>query len=462
MVQLPWSLNALPCDPCCGDDTDCRNYFPCFIRNMRFFYAGLVEEEDPLDPGNPPVGTPLTQAVVKRVTVENLTNAQVSADWSTWNVINSQGAGGIDTAEFRGLPDQGCTFGIDVSTTDWFCGLGFRVRIEICNDTDDPIWFSPSHGNVSLAISFEDLNRACTVPLLTAEPSVPLEIAPATSIEFILDFGTANAFDSGCYGDCYDPSSGSIILEDANVDGIGDYFIDRVFNTRWDLASTCLLIETCVPEPPQSAFPGASVSTCVDLLCPPGGCITDLPPPIGVSDCACGCSGIEAMNNCAPPKEALSGDSDSGSVQICESSDDGIGVGETIIQIRNLGCKRVGSIDRPGLLQQFSFSLIGVTVGAGVVIDLALEDGDHPPHCAGYKIRWGVTEDVIFIEVDGFREENTVPLDYVPIASGGIPYLIAPANPAGIAFSSDIGVGAMTQFDDDEMTFFDDIVMENI
>ena len=188
-MQDPWAYNTAPCNECCaGIVAGCRYYFPCFIRNMIFQYAAIVAEDDGF--GAPDLAN-LSTAIVKRMTVTNNDTYEESADWSAFQEIDSDSAGGQVDIDFLGLLDQGCTFGITILTEHWVTGLGFKVKITLCNPNDHTIWVEPRHGGVSFSLSYEDVNKGCTAVLNTAQPAFT-QILAGDDHEFVLDFSPSS------------------------------------------------------------------------------------------------------------------------------------------------------------------------------------------------------------------------------------------------------------------------------
>ena len=172
------------------------------------------------------------------------------------------------------------------------------------------------------------------------------------------------------------------------------------------------------------------------------------------------------MSNCDPPKEQLIGsNSKNGSIQICESRNDGFGTGRQIVEVWNSDCKKVASIIRPTLTSSFTFQLHAPPGGTpkSVSVDLDFEPDYTVPHCTGYIINWGYAGNTLWLEVDGFREEQAL-TGYTAITPDGTAYALAQnstiAGIAGVTYSMDAGGGGMQQDDEEDMDFFDDVVME--
>ena len=392
MVQAQWEIHGVNCSDCCGPDDSCRPYPPCCIRDLRFKYTALVSTVD--------AAGPLSEATVKRMTIKNSCNGQVSVDHSRFDFFDSSGAEGATSVTFSGRADQGCLFGIDITAEDLMCVCPpgaprtdqFVIEIEICNPLDETIYFQPQHGSTSLCFWFEEpASTPCCLVLETTEPAATA-ISAGSSHVFTLDFSIA---DWTLCVDCYTPGPDTIVEDEF-------YFPTDGFDT------TCLRPIYCDTGAAAAWTPGDSTTDCEASECPPCGCYLDLD-----GGCICGCEGEEAMGSCAPPKAILPGCSDdSGQMQICAET--AVGVGLRVMEVRDSACHLIGIISRLDASNTWTFAIFSadgdVTHGGSAgVVPTGL------PVCGFYTVRWSHTGagSTITIEVDGDIGTGTVSADYV-------------------------------------------------
>ena len=379
MAQEQWKKNQPGCESCCGD-TSCRPYLPCCLRDLECEVDFFITEED---------DGPLATAVVERMTVTNESNGQRSVDWSTWNALNNDLAGGQVRATFGGRRNQGCTFGIDVSLEDLFCpviggGPNFTIRVRIQNTDDKPI--DVEMRQPSFALSFVAVNTTfCPIQLLSADTELRTNIDVGDTHEFVMTFGVADWTE--CHSECVTPGP-AVILKGAGY-----------LNDNFD--STCLRPILCVGSAPNSGFVGTDVGVCTASECPPCGCILD-----ALGGCACGCNGVEPMNNCGKPKKVTTGStSRGGTVVLCNSQTRGHAPLGTFIECRDDNGKLAAEIKAPtsgGFTWQYVIH--SDPPGTGVTVSVNEQTlGITIPNCTDYAVTWGTDDGLPFLEVDGNR-----------------------------------------------------------
>jgi len=397
MIQLPWGQRTLGC--CCEEDNICRDYYPCCIRDIRFevdffitqnedapqIFDGLTtrtnrasvvgvgrpwmrsKQPDSAKPlswrmstgltyagnilGAPPVGDgSLSTAVVKKMTVENKCNSQTSVDWSTWNNLDNDVAGGQVRATFPGgFIGQNCTFGIDIALEDIFClctgGVNFVIRVDVCNDTDIPVDVDMRQPSFAVAFSGKPRQRFCVFKLLSADTESVIGLAPGAVHQFVFDFGKVD----DCLTKCITPSEVTCEVS-GPCDAVRAPFI---FDTLRPGDRHCLRPVDCSKGDRPESLPSPlwnGVSSCIDPLCPECGCVLDSVGPPG--GCSCKCQGVESSGACASPKTFISGATEkSGSGSLCVNVAHAMAVqssGFAIMECRNSDCKLVSEMTAPG------------------------------------------------------------------------------------------------------------------
>ena len=108
-----------------------------------------------------------------------------------------------------------------------------------------------------------------------------------------------------------------------------------------------------------------------------------------MASCICECGGVEALNACATPKVNV-GSTQSGSISICNSKDDGIGFGNFPV-IMTSGCRYVGSIERSDTSNAWLFNFTGAVTELGGAVAVFPTTPD--PHCTPFIVSWGVGAD---------------------------------------------------------------------
>ncbi len=415
MVQLPWSNNTSPCNPCCVEDDSCKDHYPCCIRNLIVQADFFVAESG---------AGPLTGAVIKRMTIENLCNSQESVDWSTFNDITNT-IGQVQVNFPGGFAMQGCLYGIDIPLEDAFCPCdpafpgnpNFRVRITVCNNN------LPGSANIdielrqpSFALEYEfGFEPACPFPLLTASTENATSIPPGGTYEFVIDFGPIVA---GCKEQCATTNytctpplpapCGAIITSDPN-------YLNDGYST------TCLRPLACSTDIP-GGLPGGftGISGCVDLACPPCGCVLDIPS----GACTCMCGGQEAMNACAAPKSRISGASELfGALSVCVDVANNKGVaskGRPFVECRDDNCRLIATLYYPSSEPGFETFVWAYDrladlpiVGGSAQINITFPDNAPaiPISCKGMDISWNAPDEgPVFMEVNGIPQDpgNTI------------------------------------------------------
>jgi len=412
MAQLPWAKNTSPCTNCCGDDS-CRDHYPCCIRNIGvqadFFVAEIA-------------GGPLTGAVVKRMTIENLCNSQISADWSTFNDITNT-IGQVQANFPSGRNMQGCLFGLDIPLEDVFCPCdpafpnapNFRVKITVCNDN------LPGSNNInvelrqpSFSLGFEfPTEPECPFPLLTANTETSPDLAPGGTYEFVIDFGPITG---GCKEQCVTPNYTCVPPSPcAGIITNDPIYLNDGYST------TCLRPLECSKDLP-SGLPGGftGISGCSDLTCPPCGCVLDIPS----GACTCSCGGQRAMNACEAPKSLISGASELfGALTLCVDVDNAMtppSKGRPIVECRDANCRLIARLIYPSAepgFETFSWGYARLAdlpiVGGSAQINISLPDNAPaiPKSCKSISISWNAPDEgPVFMEVNGIPQDpgNTV------------------------------------------------------
>ena len=261
---IPWKRNI--CNTCCG----CRPYVPCCIRSMRFQYKVVTRKDDP-DTGLP------SSCAIKRFTFTNNVSQIEGPDWSALQIFDSEF--NDEQRTFGGIPNGGCTFGVDIPAEHYFCQgdtPNFTVKVTLCNhhvneipSSEFPIYVLPDHNGMSLSVTFDEINR-CLLEDVTPAPLIFTELLPNAEHEFVIDFNAAKYDDGGCFGKCVLPSGEIVLVEPA-------LFFDDGFD------STCFKALNCDSGPSgQSLWTGQTALDCEDLtICPVCGCTRD--DPVGFS-----------------------------------------------------------------------------------------------------------------------------------------------------------------------------------
>jgi len=391
---------------CCLPSDECRPYLPCCLRDLVASFGARIVSQDTEFPDDPDAGSPALVRV-SRFTLKNLCNSQESVDWSTWQDIFDAGGGEVRT-DFGGASFQGCTFGIDVSLEDLFCGCGdpgepnFRFTVTLCNPNDFAVWVVIR--NPDLCFSFEGIAiSACCLDHIGLQEIGPVLIDATGELQFSVEFKLADW--KRCLNVCY-RGGPPAILEDVSF-----------LNDGYD--HTCLRPITCIGEVNPNPFMGSAIPNCDHSLCPRCGCVEDDDCELAEC-CSCGCDGVEAMNSCAPPKELCSGCSaDGGKITVCESIDQGFGVGQPLVRCVNSLCQVTATIGRNNLTGTWSFTRAG---DPGAQVTAA---GLPNIHCTDYDIEWEISGGEAKLTIDGTPFTNPLPPMYSPTNPSGQCWVVA-------------------------------------
>lgn len=242
---------------CCCDPS-CTVFVPCCLRQLE---VGLFIE----------VSGAGTDVYTERFTLTNNCNAQTSVDWSSFELVGTPSGG--TTITHSGMPNQGCTYGIDVLLEHLFCSCSgvdsnFTAVLRVCNPHNGNIDVNASAPSMSASFAIGELN--CIVPSLNdfAYPTVTL--APGAHHDFVMEFGVIDW--KNCPGTTCIANKPLPIVK-------GDDYINDQYDT------TCITPLGCAPGDVSfetGAGNNPSVDDCLDVLCPPCGCTADLDETIPV------------------------------------------------------------------------------------------------------------------------------------------------------------------------------------
>jgi hypothetical protein len=143
---------------CCCDEEDCGVYVPCCIRDLRI----SLEISATMRGGN-------TFVYVSEFKLTNHCNDQESVDWSSWERAGD--ASGGTTITHEGRPNQGCTFGIDVTQEHLFCLCSgtthnFTAELTVCNPQDNDVTVTARQPSMAVGFSNRINEPLCPLELL--------------------------------------------------------------------------------------------------------------------------------------------------------------------------------------------------------------------------------------------------------------------------------------------------------